>query len=73
MPDRPLSRELLIDPPLCWCCATWGLTAPAIVADQRLCKTCLNSTRSECAGRHYDEALGITAEPQPDLFTTAHP
>ena len=59
-------------PLLCWCCAVWGITTPAIVADKRLCAYCLPRS-PRCKDDHIDEALGTTTGPQPDLFATPHP
>lgn len=48
------------EPLLCWCCAQWFITAPAIDARQRLCARCLNSSPSACKKRHMAQALAVT-------------
>lgn len=50
----------MADPLLCWCCATWGLTTPAVDAAKRLCTRCLNSTPTACKNRHMTQALAVT-------------
>lgn len=46
----------------CWCCAVWGLTAPAFDGRTRLCVPCGNSTRAECKARHMAKALALTPD-----------
>lgn len=53
------------DPLLCWCCALYGLTAPAIDARQRLCPYCLNTTPAACAAQHKQQALAAAGTPGP--------
>lgn len=54
----------MTEPLLCWCCAIWGLTSPAVVADKRLCARCLNSPEP-CKPRHIDDALALAGTPEP--------
>jgi len=65
------------EPVWCWCCATWGLSVPAVSTGRlrphsRLCERCLNSSPAACKNRHMAEALRAGQEPQKPPGAVGH-